>query len=47
MFGVITHPRHSRGYLRGALSGFDFANEFAFVDVRQAQDGLPTLAAPW
>lgn len=39
--GVITQPRHPRGHLTGALSGFDFADDFAFVDVRQARSGLP------
>lgn len=39
--GVITQPRHSRGHLTCAQSGFDFADDFAFVDIRQARSRLP------
>ena len=43
-FGCITHPRRSRGHLRCAPDGFDFANDIAFVDVRTARSGFPASA---
>lgn len=40
--GVITHRRHSRGHLRGAPSGFDFADDLGFGAVGWAWLGPQT-----